>query len=89
MPLQTERFGQPLSGSIPTIVRSYKSTVTKRINDLRHTPAAAVWQRNYYEQIIRDETSLEGMREYIVNNPLKWAVDRENPDRLPTLDEPS
>ena len=38
-----------------------------------------VWQRNYYEHIIRDEASLHRVREYIVNNPLQWALDRENP----------
>ena len=39
----------------------------------------AVWQRNYYEHIIRNESTLHRIREYIVNNPLQWAVDRENP----------
>jgi len=38
-----------------------------------------LWQRNYYEHIIRDEASLCGIREYIANNPLQWALDRENP----------
>ena len=37
------------------------------------------WQRNYYEHIIRDEYSLIRIREYIVNNPAQWALDRENP----------
>lgn len=37
------------------------------------------WQRNYYEHIIRDEASLVRIREYIINNPLQWAMDRENP----------
>jgi len=41
-----------------------------------------VWQRNYYEHIIRDEKSLNRIREYIVNNPLRWHLDRENPDRI-------
>jgi putative transposase len=38
-----------------------------------------LWQRNYYEHIIRDEASLHAIREYIANNPLQWALDRENP----------
>ncbi|MDT0499133.1 transposase [Algiphilus sp. W345] len=38
-----------------------------------------LWQRNYYEHIIRDTASLHGIREYIANNPLQWALDRENP----------
>jgi hypothetical protein len=44
-----ERFGKPVSGSIPTIVRSFKSAVTKQINQLRDTPGLTVWQRNYYD----------------------------------------
>ncbi len=74
-----ERFGQPVSGSLPTVVRSFKSAVTQRLNALRGTPNASVWQRNYYEHVIRDEASLQGIREYIANNPLQWALDRENP----------
>jgi hypothetical protein len=42
-----ERFGQPVAGSIPTIIRSFKSAVTKRINEWRQTPGAKLWQRNY------------------------------------------
>ncbi|MGC8720949.1 MAG: transposase, partial [Thermodesulforhabdaceae bacterium] len=44
-----ERFGAPVCGSIPTIIRSFKSATTKHINALRGTPGASVWQRNYYE----------------------------------------
>jgi len=38
-----------------------------------------VWQRNYYEHIIRSEAELDRIRAYIANNPLKWALDMENP----------
>lgn len=77
----TEAFGKPVSNSISTIVRLFKSTVTKRVNELRRTPDAPVWQRNYYEHIIRDERELKLVREYIVNSPLQWDLDRENPIR--------
>lgn len=77
-----EKFGNPISGSIPTIVRSYKSAVTKRINERHGTPGAPVWQRGYYEHIIRNHESLNRIREYILNNPLQWALDRENPDAM-------
>ncbi len=73
------RFGQSVPGSLSTLMRSYKSAVSKEINAMRNTPGAAVWQRNYYEHIIRDESSLARIREYIENNPLQWALDRENP----------
>ena len=75
----TERFGVPIAGSIPTIIRSYKSSVTQRFQKICHTPGAALWQRNFYEHIIRNDGDLHRIREYICNNPLRWALDRENP----------
>lgn len=76
-----ESFGKPVSGSIPTIIRGFKSAVTKQINEIRHIADVPVWQRNYYEHIIRYEEELNKIREYIINNPLKWELDIENPDR--------
>lgn len=73
----TEQFGKPINYSIPTIVRAYKSAVTKRINELRNTPAAPVWQRNYYEHIIRNDIELTHIRNYIQNNPNHWETDTE------------
>ncbi len=78
-PTTVERFGKPTSNTIPTIVRLFKSATTKRINHLRGTPGARVWQRNYYERIIRNDDELRRIREYIANNPLQWALDRDNP----------
>lgn len=40
-----------------------------------------LWQRNYFERVIRNEHELNGIREYILNNPAKWAEDRENPEK--------
>lgn len=57
----------------------FKSVVTKRINAMRAGAGAPVWQRNYYERVIRDENELSRAREYIVNNPMQWELDRENP----------
>lgn len=74
-----ERFGKPVSGSIPTVVRSFKSAVTKQINEICKTPGAKLWQRNYFEHIIRNDNELNCIREYIVNNPKQWEMDRENP----------
>ncbi len=42
---------------------------------------AKIWQRNFYEHIIRNDRSLYKIREYIINNPLRWELDRENPNR--------
>jgi REP element-mobilizing transposase RayT len=60
------RYAQPrLPGSLPTIVRSFKSAVTRRVNQRRATPGQPVWQRNYYEHIIRNEPALDRIRSYI------------------------
>ncbi|HLG93855.1 MAG TPA: transposase [candidate division Zixibacteria bacterium] len=73
-----ERFGKPVSNSIPTIVRMFKATTTKRINEMRELPYAPVWQRNYYEHVIRDEESLNKIREYIIHYLARWEYDLEN-----------
>jgi putative transposase len=75
---KTERFGKPTSNSIPTIIRLIKSTITKQINLLRNSPSMTVWQRNYYEHIIRDENFLYFIRKYIQENPENWYNDYEN-----------
>ncbi len=67
-----EQFGKPTSNTIPTIIRGYKSSVTKQINILRNTPSVPVWQRNYYEHIIRDKKSYYNIVNYIANNPINW-----------------
>ena len=80
--LRTEQYGKPVSGSIPTIIRSFKATVTKQINILRGTPGVPVWQRNYWERVIRNEVEYQKFSAYIQNNPAKWDLDRfrfENP----------
>ena len=77
-----EQFGKPVSNSIPTIVRLFKSTATKQINEIRNTPGFPVWQRNYYEHIIRNEDELNRIREYIINNPLQWPEDENNPANI-------
>ena len=68
--------------TLGTIVGSYKSTVTNQINRSRGNPGAPVWQRNYYEHVIRNETALHGIRQYIIHNPAKWADDPNNPRNM-------
>ena len=66
-------------GSLGAIVRSFKSAVTKRYNE-KHSPSGlGLWQRNYYEHVIRDENSLIRIREYIATNPARGSMDPENP----------
>lgn len=70
----------PLRGpsqTIGAIVRGYKSSVTKQINLLCAFDAPIkLWQRNYYDHIIRNEQSYQRISEYIINNPTKWEDDK-------------
>ena len=63
------------------IVRAFKSFSAKRINVLRRTQGIPVWQRNYYEHIIRNDREMERIWHYIESNPSRWAEDDENPSR--------
>ncbi len=76
----TENFGKPVVGSIPTIVRVYKAAVTRRIG--REFNVTGIWQRNYYEHIIRNDRDLQNKTDYIESNPLLWEKDGENPLHL-------
>ena len=71
----------PVSGSVGAIIGQFKSITTKRINQIRNTPGKRVWQRNYYEHVIRDERELNRIRQYIADNSAKWDIDREHPSR--------
>jgi putative transposase len=68
----------PAPKSLGAFMAGFKSSVTKRINVLENTPGAPVWQRNYYEHIIRDEQDYERIFNYIANNPSNWPEDEEN-----------
>ena len=52
------------------------------VNLNKHSSGRSLWQRNYYEHVIRSERELSLIREYIVNNPAQWSLDRENLDCL-------
>ena len=75
-------FGHVLAGSLGVVVGRYKTAVTTRVNNLRKSKGAKVWQRGYYERIIRNEKELQATREYIINNPARWAEERDNLDTL-------
>jgi putative transposase len=67
---------------LPEIMRALKTFSSREINKNRHTPGTPVWQRNYFDRIIRNETELSKIREYIRNNPLQWELDENNPVNL-------
>ena len=67
------------SSSLGALIAGFKSAATRRINATRGTLGASVWQRNYYEHVIRDESALNRVRQYIADNPARWSEDPENP----------
>ena len=70
--------------SLPQLIQRFKSLTTKKyidgVNENIYPPFnKRLWQRNYHERIIRNETELNKIREYIEINPMKWDLDEENP----------
>lgn len=74
---KSNKFAPLKPGSLSAIIQAYKASVTRwcRKND----DNIFCWQSRFYEHIIRNDNSLENIRNYIVNNPLKWAEDKNNP----------
>jgi len=81
--IQGKHIGSPLQ----RIVQWFKTMITNEYirrakKDNWPSFIGKLWQRNYYEHIIRNEYDMTRIREYIQNNPLKWELDKENPDNL-------
>jgi putative transposase len=57
-----------------------KTFSSRRINEMRQSPGAKLWQRNYWEHIVRNEPELNRIREYIHNNPAQWELDKLHPN---------
>lgn len=66
--------------SLSSLMAGFQSPVTSKINQLRGTPKQDVWQRNYFDRIIRNDNELNRIRKYIIENPMKWNLDKENPN---------
>ena len=75
-----DRRGEVSSPSLGRIVAYFKYQSTKRINQHRNMPETRIWQRNYYDHIIRDAPDLQRLCQYIQNNPMKWELDQLHPD---------
>jgi putative transposase len=80
-PKQERKFGDAIAGSLSTLIGGYKSTVTQKAKLAGLLPGAALWQRNFYDHIVRNEPDLLRIREYIRNNPARWDEDKLHPDR--------
>jgi putative transposase len=70
--------------SISEIIRGFKTFSAKAINKERSLRGVPVWQRNYYDRIIRNELELERVRQYIINNPRNWDADKNNQNQPST-----
>ena len=73
----TQQFGKPVPGSLSTIIRSYKSAVSKCVHTEGHAEFA--WQSRFHDRIIRNHKEFQNIRKYICENPAKWESDEENP----------
>jgi REP element-mobilizing transposase RayT len=70
----------PDEHSLATVVSSFKSAVTRRARESKLIHQREfVWQRGYFDHIVRSEVSLMALRQYIVDNPVKWNLDELNP----------
>jgi len=72
----------PTRHGLPEIVRAFKTFSSRRINEARGMRGVSLWQRNYWERVIRNEQELTGLREYIHNNQLQWELDKLHPAAL-------
>jgi REP element-mobilizing transposase RayT len=77
---QSNQFAPLKRGSLQAIINAYKSSVTRWCRKNGHENFS--WQPRFYDHIIRADGSLEKIREYIINNPIKWEEDQENPANL-------
>ncbi|HHT9125118.1 MAG TPA: transposase [Candidatus Brocadiia bacterium] len=64
------------------LIGAFKTVSSKHINKIHYISGSSIWQRNYYEHIIRNENELNLIREYIINNPAQWADDENNPNNF-------
>lgn len=70
-----------VAGSVGAVVRAFKSSTTLHYHRMRGTDPDPLWQRNYYEHILRNDQEWDRVRRYILNNPFEWDRDPANPGR--------
>ena len=73
------RFGGADAGTVPTLMRQYKSVVTRGIRAVYGADAVPVWQRGYHDRIVRTERHAAHVRRYIADHPARWVT---GPPRL-------
>ncbi len=76
-----EAFQKPVAGSLPTIIRSFKAEVSVQVKQAGVQPSHPVWQRNYFERVLRNGKEYSAAARYILENPARWRFDHENAER--------
>jgi REP element-mobilizing transposase RayT len=69
-------------GSLSAIIQNFKSVSTRMVNKMFFKPGNKVWQRNYFERIIRNDSELNAIRQYIIDNPVNWCEDEQHPANI-------
>ncbi len=77
-----EPFPYEKKNSLCDIIGYFKYQTTKAINNLYNTPRNKIWQRSFYDRIIRNEKELYSIRKYIQQNPLKWEIEKNTSENL-------
>ncbi len=70
----SRRGTQDKRHGLSEFIRAFKSFSARRINETRNTPGAKIWQRSFYDHIIRNDEDLRTLRDYILNNPLELTI---------------
>lgn len=76
-------YSKPVAGSISTLINAYKGAVTKMANNANLMSGSSLWQRSFYDRIVRSERELANVQEYIRTNPARWQKDQLHPDARP------
>jgi putative transposase len=76
---RVEAFAKPVNSSVRTIVRTFKAAVTREARHAIGESGAEIWQRDYFERVIRNGKEYSDTYRYILENPIRWRLDRENP----------
>ncbi len=80
-PAAEHRYQHVIPKSLGSIIRSYKAAVTREARQRAKCGDAPLWQRDFYDRVIRNPGELTRIRRYIENNPLAWSIDGNNPDK--------
>ena len=80
-PAPTKKGAPTKRHGLSEVVRGFKTYSGRRVNEVRGTRGVAVWQRGFYEHVVRNEEDMNRIRQYFQENPLRWSLKRENWER--------